>query len=170
MQKNMFWSRILAHAIVAALLYSLAVFFFLRDSAYSESWLLYLGNALFMAVIAVFLILFNNQRGKNASSMAMLKASTLTTAMGAALSVLLCFLLLSLMIPGLFHTGQPQKVLTGEPASTIQDKTHGLLFMIAASATLGNIATGMFVSIIFPFTLKGDQTREKASPDKTGLS
>jgi hypothetical protein len=169
MFKNAHWTRYLAYAITAAVVYSLAVAFFLRDTSYSESWLLYVGNALFMVVIVLFLFSFNRRRGKNAGSMAMLKAGAVTSTLGIIIACLLCFILLSIMVPGLFHSGTPEKVLTGEPVNTVPDKTHGMLFMIFGSAIIGNIATGMFVCIVFPFTLKGDQTKEIVSSDQAEI-
>jgi uncharacterized membrane protein len=169
MFKNPHWTRYLAYAVTAAIIYSLAVAFFLQDSTYSESWLLYLGNALFMVVIVLFLFSYNRRREKNARSMAMLKAGFVTSTMGVIISCLLCFILLSIMIPGLFHSGTPDKVLTGEPVNTVPDKTHGMLFMIFGSAIIGNLAVGMFVCIIFPFTLKGDQTKENVSSEQAEI-
>lgn len=70
------------------------------------------------------------------------------------------------MIPGLFHAGTPAKALTDAPANTVHDKANGLLFMIFGSATIGNAASGIFVCIIFPFAIKGDQTKEKVPPEQ----
>jgi hypothetical protein len=68
------------------------------------------------------------------------------------------------MIPGLYHSGTPDKILTGEPANSVPDKARGLLYMIFFNAVMGNVSTGIFVCILFPFTLKGDQTKEKVPP------
>lgn len=169
MFKKFHWRHYLAHAFVAAILYIIPVFIFIKDTAYSQTWLLYLGNFLFMITMAVFLFAFNRRRGKNASSMAMFTASNITAVMGIIIACLLCFILISIMIPGLFHSGPPDKVLTGAPANTIQDKTHGLLWMVFGNAVIGNVATSFFVSIIFPFALKGDQTKEEVPPKQKEL-
>ncbi|HTJ10521.1 MAG TPA: hypothetical protein VL547_00780, partial [Dinghuibacter sp.] len=49
-------------------------------------------------------------------------------------------------------------------ASTIGQHTHGLIFMILMSITAGNFAVGLFASLIFPFTLKLNQTKEEVKP------
>lgn len=169
MFKHIHWTRYLVFSILAATLYAIPVAVFISDATYSKAWLLYLGNALFMITIAAFLFRFNRQRGKNASSMTMLKAANITSVLGILIACLLCFILIAIMIPGLFHPGPPDKTLQGAPANTIQDKAHGLLWMVFGSATIGNVVTGFFVSMIFPFALKADQTKESASPKQKEL-
>ena len=167
MLKDIHWKHYIKYGIIAAILYGIPVFYLLQHTRYSQIWLLYLGNALFMATVASFLLIFNRHRDKNASSMSMAFAGAVVTVLGVILSIFLCFILLSSMVPGLFHSGPPGKVLTGAPANTIQDKTDGLIFMLFGNAIIGNFAAGLFVSIIFPFTLKGDQTKEKVAPHQS---
>src|SRR5258708_1995073 len=169
MFKNADWSHYLIYAFLAAIIYCIPVFIFLNDTSYTRAWLLYTGNALFLFTMVTFLLSFNRKRNKNASSMSMLGAGLITTVAGIMISCLLCFLLLSIMVPGLFHAGTPEKVLTNAPANTVQDKAKGLLFMIFGSATIGNFAAGLFVCIIFPFAIKGDQTKEKVPSEQARL-
>ena len=152
--------------MIAAILFSIPVFFFLKGISWSQSWLLYLGNALFMVVVAVTLVLFNRQWKSNASSTSMVLAGVIVTVLGIIISCLICVLLLSIMIPGLYHSGTPDKVLTGEPANAVPDSARGPVYMVLFNATMGNICTGIFICIIFPFTLKSDQTKEKTQPNQ----
>jgi Na+/proline symporter len=161
MFKHLHLKKYIVYGVVAAILYCIPVAFYLRDVTWSQSWLLYLGNALFMVMVAVFLLFFNRRRNKNASSMSMVTAGVTVTFLGILFSCLICALLLYIMIPGLFHA-RPDKILTGEPANSVPDKAHGPVYMVFFSAVMGNISTGFFVCIIFPFTLKGDQTKEKS--------
>jgi hypothetical protein len=154
------------HSLVAALVYCIPLIFFLKSSDYTQAWLLYSGNFLFLLVIMYFLFVFNARREANAGSMAMLTASAITTVMGTIMCVILALILLAVFIPGLFASGTPDKVLINEPANTVNDKAHGLIFMVVANSIIGNISCGMFVSIIFPFGLKADQTREKTPKHK----
>ena len=149
----------MVYGIVAAILYCIPVTFYLKNVTWSQSWLLYLGNALFMMMIASFLLIFNRRRNKNASSMSMMKGGVTVTVLGIVISCVICALLLTIMIPGLFHA-RPEKILTGEPANSVPDKAHGPVYLVFFNALMGNISTGLFVCIIFPFTLKGDQTKE----------
>jgi hypothetical protein len=151
----------LLFSILGAVVYSIPVIIFLSNPQFTQGWLLYLGNLLFLFAIAGFLFNFNKKRSENASTLAMLAAGEITTVMGMVISCVLAFILLAIMVPGYLTPGIPDKVLTGEPANTVLDKTRGLSFMIFSTAIVGNIAVGSFVSAIFPFALKADQTRER---------
>ncbi|HVW63057.1 MAG TPA: hypothetical protein VHC48_23565 [Puia sp.] len=161
MLKGLHWKKYLKYGIIAAILFCIPVFFFLKDITWSQSWLLYLGNALFMVVVAVTLVLFNRQQKSSASSTSLVLAGVIVTVLGIIISCLICILLLSIMIPGLYHSGTPGKVLTGEPVNAVPDRSRGPVYMVLFNATMGNICTGLFICIIFPFTLKSDQTKEK---------
>ena len=151
----------LIYGLLAAVVYCIPVTIFLFNPEFSQGWLLYLGNLLFLFVIVAFLFAFNRKRSENASTMAMLAAGHITTVCGIVISCLLAFILFLIMVPGYLGAGTTDKVLTGQPANTVDDKTRGLSFMVFATAIIGNIAAGSFVSIIFPFALKADQTRER---------
>ncbi len=156
----------LVYSIIAALLYCVPLIFFINRADFSDAWLLYLGNFLFMLMIVWFLMTFNFKRDENAGTLAMFTASSITVVMGTIMAVILSLLLVVMLIPGLFQPGVADKVLINEPAQSVDGKTNGLIFMVLANAVFGNISCGMFVSIIFPFTLKGDQTREKVPRKK----
>ena len=149
------------HSLVAALVYCLPLIFFLRAADYTKAWLLYLGNFLFLLVIIYFLFVFNARRKENAGTLAMLTASSITTVMGTVMSVLAAILLLFVFVPDIFNDGITNRHLVNEPPTTVRGKTEGLMFMILANAVIGNISCGLFAAIIFPFTLKADQTKEK---------
>jgi len=156
----------LVYSVIAALLYGVPSVFFISRADFSYAWLLYLGNFLFMLMVVWFLMTFNFKRDENAGSLAMFTASSITTVMGAIFSLVLSLLLLAILVPGIFQPGLADKVLINEPAQSVDGKTNGLVFMVVVNAVFGNIFCGMFVSIIFPFTLKGDQTREKVPRKK----
>jgi len=154
------------HSLVAALVYCIPVIFFIRLADYTRAWLLYTGNFLFLLVIIYFLFAFNAKREENAGTLPMLTASVITTVMGTVMAVILSILLLFIIVPGLIHPGVPEKVLINEPANTTNGKGDGLLFMVIANAIIGNISCGLFAAIIFPFSLKADQTKEKVPKRK----
>jgi Na+/proline symporter len=151
----------LFYGLLGAVVYSVPVAIFLSSPEYSQTWLLYLGNLLFLFVIVTFMFRFNRKRSENASTLAMLTAGHITTVMGIVAAVILAFLLLVILVPGYLSSGTTDKVLTGEPANTVYDKTRGMSFMVFATAIIGNLSAGSFVSIVFPFALKADQTRER---------
>lgn len=169
MFRNVHWPMFLKNGLIAAIMYCIPVFIFIKQSLFQDAWVLYLGNFLFLIVVVLFLVRFNRNRRDNASSVSMFAAGHILTATGIAISCLLCFVLLIIMVPGFLHSGQAEKVLHGQPAQTVDDKTNGLSFMVFANAILGNISCGSFVSIVFPFSLKGDQTKEAVPPKQAEL-
>jgi hypothetical protein len=163
------WSFYLRFAILAAIAYCIPVLFFLRDATYQEGWVLYVGNFLFLFPVLLLLVQFNRQRKGNASSIAMLKAGGLVTIAGIIISCLLCLLMILMMVPGYLQTGPTEKFLENKPANMINDKTNSLSFMVFANAVVGNISTGLFIAILYAFSLKGDQTKEKVPPKQAKL-
>jgi hypothetical protein len=151
----------LFYGLLGAVVYCIPVVVFLSDPEFRHAWLLYLGNLLFIFAIVAFLFQFNKKRSENAGTLAMLAAGHIATVAGVVISCLLAFLLLVFMVPGYLEPGTTEKVLTGQPANTVYDKTRGLSFMVFATAIIGNVSAGSFVSIIFPFAMKADQTRER---------
>jgi len=169
MFKKIHWRWYLPHAIVAATVYCIPVTIFLVNASYTQSWLLFLGNLLFLFVIVFFLFSFNKKRKDNAGSVTMLAAGIITTAIGTVVALVLCLLLMMLLIPGFFRPGIADKVMTNAPANIITGKTNGLVFEVVASAIVGNVSAGSFVSVLFPFALKGDQTSENVSKQQSKL-
>ena len=99
----------------------------------------------------------------------MLAAGHIATITGVVISVVLSFLLILIFVPGFLDQPVPDKVLRSEPSNVIKDKTEGLAFMIFMTATVGNFSAGSFVTIIFPFSLKKDQTKEKVTREQREL-
>ena len=145
----------ITHALMAALLYCLPVIFFLKAADYTRAWELYIGNFLFLLVIVLFLFTFNKKRDENAGTLLMLTASSITTILGTIAAVILGLGLLLIFVPGLLQSGTPDKVLINAPGNSVLDKTDGLVFMVISNAIIGNVSSGLFVSIIFPFSMKG---------------
>lgn len=160
------WSQI-KYSILGAIVYCIPAFLFIQHATYTDAWLLYLGNGLFLCAISLFMFSYNKKRKENASTTSMLVAGHATTVIGIILACFISFLVLIILVPGLFQSGTTGKVLTDAPVNTIDDKTKGLNFMVFFNAIVGNVSTGSFASIIFAFTLKRDQTKESATrPNK----
>jgi hypothetical protein len=163
MSRRVHWSFYIRFALLAAVVYCIPILFFLRDATYQEGWLLYIGNFLFLFPVLLLLLRFNRERGENASSIAMLKAGSMVTIAGIAISCLLCLLMILMLVPGYLHAGTAEKWLANKPANMVNDKTNGLSFMVFANAVVGNLSTGLFIAILYAFSLKGDQTKESSA-------
>lgn len=144
----------LVYGLLGAIVYCIPVAVFLSDPGFRNAWLLYLGNLLFLFAIVAFLFRFNKKRSENASSLVMLAAGHIATAAGIIISCILAFLLLVILVHG--------------ADDVLSDKTRGINFMVFATAIIGNLSTGSFVSIVFPFALKADQTREQVPRREQG--
>jgi hypothetical protein len=156
--------RTISSGFIAALAFSIPVYFFIRDDKYSDSWLLYAGSFLFMIVIGVHTIRVNNRRRENESTLALAFLSHVTTITGILISVLFSFILLFLLVPGYLDAGNADRLLKGEPVNTIKDKTDGLSFEVFFAATVINFSVGSFTGIIFPFYSKRDQASDPKGP------
>jgi hypothetical protein len=99
----------------------------------------------------------------------MLAAGHIATVAGIVIACLLCFILVLVLVPGYLQAGTADKVLTSAPANTVKDKTNGLSFMLFMNAIIGNVVAGSAASIIYPFTLKRDQTKEKVPQKQAQL-
>ena len=167
MFKNIHWRHYLKFAIGAAGAYAIPATIYLLKANYTQSWLLYLGNFLFLLVIIASLVSFNNHRKKDASAVSMVIAGHITTVTGIVLACLLSFILILILVPG--YLGTAKNLMSHVPANTVRDKTHGMSFMLFFNAVVGNMSMGSASSIIFPFSLKRDQTTEKVPPKQAEL-
>jgi uncharacterized membrane protein len=165
MIKNIKWVPVFIYAAVAAVLFAVPLIIFLQDTTFSRAWLLYLGNFLFMVVIAAYMMMFNAKKDENASTTSLLSTGHVVTVIGVIISVILAFIALSVFVPGLFSSS-PDKVLENAPAQEEGRRTNGLVFMVFMNATVGNVSTGSFVSIILAYYQKRDQTKEGLRVDQ----
>ena len=98
------------------------------------------------------------------STVFMVFESYVTTFIGVVIACALGFLLLTILVPGYLSEGRVGKVLTGTPPNSVMDKTNGLSFKVFMGAILFNFSMGSFVSIIFPFYSKRNQTKDSREP------
>jgi hypothetical protein len=160
MFNNLRYLTYLKYSLGAALAYSIPLFIFIYRATYTDAWILYVGNALFLSVMVLYMIYFNRQRRDNASSVSMVIAGHVIAAIGVVLCCLIGFILLTIFVPGLFSPEKAGRVLTDEPEMMVRGNTNGLVFMVIMNAIVGNISMGSFATIIFGFTTQRDQTKE----------
>lgn len=152
------WRHYLKYAVISTVFYCTCVLFYCKDATFTETWLLFAGNGLFLIIISASLFSFNNQRKRNASTVSMLAAGHITTLSAILVSCLVCFIILLIYVPGFL--GTPHRLLQHEPVNIVRGKTNGLVFIIYMSTIVGNFAAGSAASILFSFTLKSNQTKE----------
>ena len=161
MFKGPFFKINLRFAFLAALIYCVPVFFFIHHADYTQAWLLYLGNFLFMVIIAAFLFYVSRLKDVNTGTLSLIADGEKEVILGILIACVLSLLLLIILIPGLFGRGIPGRVLSNKPVNTIQDRTNGLDFMVLINTTICNFVTGSFASIMLPASLKRYRSRKR---------
>lgn len=149
---------------IAAILFCIPAYIYIRSSLYQQSWLLHLGSFFFMTTMWVHTILDSKKRSHNESTVALVFASHMATIAGVLFSCILCFLLLSLFVPGYLRPGNTGIQLQRSPVNIIHDKTNGMSINIFMAASIINFSVGSFTAIILPFYIKQNQTRDIKKP------
>ena len=158
MTRNPLLKTQIGFALAATLVYVLPVYFFIGKADYTLSWLLFVGNMLFMVVIGCFLFYLNRSLFRPYRMMPMLIAGHKQVLRSVACSLIAGIILLIIMAPG--------KFMINKPANTIHDKTNGLDFMVIINSILGNFFTGSFISVILAASLTDQKKKSKQAPEK----
>lgn len=132
-------------SIFSAVLYCIPVVFFLRDKKFSDTWLLFLGNALFLFSIFVFGAIY--ARKKNNETATVFNGFAVTF-IGVIFSCILILLLAFVFAPNVYHLGSSNEVLQQTPSAITKKNEHGLLFIMLSNALIGNFCAGSFATII----------------------
>lgn len=165
MFKKAFFKIYFIFAFLAAFIYCIPVYFFIRMADYTQAWLLYVGNFLFMAVIVAFLFYFSRLKNENLRTLSLIVSGQKAVVLGMAIAGIISFILLIVLIPGLFGKGTPGRVLSEAPVNILQGKTNGLISMVLIDSTIGNFVTGAFMSLILPASLRRRTQRKDEGPD-----
>lgn len=152
----------LRYSIVAAILYLISVIVFLSKDAYSQTYILYIGNILFAVAIVFFVVHFAKKRQENANTRMAIKASVITTLAGVILSIVGMFIILAIMKPSGYSDVMNTASELAKPAPALEGNGHALMLILVVDAIFGNLGTGIFISMMLPNMLKSDQRGETA--------
>jgi hypothetical protein len=147
---------------MAAIVFIVPVIYFLAKGVYEDSWVVYVGTALFMFAIMVYNLILTRRKADYKSALKMLMAGHLAVLTGIVLSVLLAFICCYIYIPG-FMTGHSQPILDNAPEG-LNNKNTGTLLQIFLPATIGNFCAGAFITVVVSYVIKPNQTKDKAAP------
>jgi hypothetical protein len=131
--------------IIAAILYIIPAIFFLKDRRFSDTWLLYLGSALFLVATFVTGILYS---GKTTANPSRTYNGFLVTILGVIFSFILIFIFSFIFAPDIFGIGSANDALMQTPAAITKSGNHGILFMMLASALIINFCAGTFSALM----------------------
>ena len=158
--------------LLAAVVYCVLLFFHLSSGDYESSYLLYIGNVLFGAVIFIYNMQLIKRPYDEQRATTMLIAAHVTTAIGTVLSVIFCAILMGIFHPEVFSANPTDAGLDNAPANTQLKAPGGWLFMVCVNALLINFSVGSFLSIMVSYAGKRNQTKDKPTelgkhvPDK----
>ena len=163
MFKREYLSSYIKWGIIAAICFCIPLIIFIRSNEYTATWWLYVGNALFLVAIAVYMLQFNKMQNENASTQTMIAAGHIATAMGIILSCIVAAIALSIFFPDIFSSGKSDAAMTDAPAQMGTGKTNGLVFAVFMNAIIGNLCGGSFASVMIPYTARKNQTKDRKS-------
>lgn len=157
-----FVKRYFLRAFIAAAVYCITVIIFLIQKQFQSIWLLFLGNALYLAAVATIIFLSNKAQKFEGSPLTSAISGHVLSLTGAAMSVVLSLILYFLFYAGV--DGSKGETLHQAPANVSSNgATHGMLFVLIVVSALGNTITGFFAAIFTSFGASKKQESEQAS-------
>jgi hypothetical protein len=149
------------YGILAAVAYLIPTMYLLFENKYQNLYLLFVGNALFMAVIFYYnyRLIYHPYDGKRAVSMLM--AGHLATWIGTILAAVIVTVVMFMFFPDLFSRHPTSEVLEQANVSARTPYPSGFLFMVLLDVILGNASVGSFVSILASYVNKRNQTKDQ---------
>jgi hypothetical protein len=152
----------LVSAIGSAILSSIPMMYFVNSGRYQDTWLLFLGDAIFLFLMIGVTVYINRTKDDNATTGSMIIAGHWITLMATIAVCLITFIVVWINIPDLFGGGGTGRTLTREPSNMVEDSTDGLLFILFAHAILATFSAGSFATLITAYTIKKDQRKDRA--------
>ncbi len=161
MFKDRFFKVYVIFGLFAAICYAISVAVFIEKAKYADTWVLYVGNFVFMVVVVALLFYISSVANFNSGAIALMGSGIKTVLTGVIFSCILSFILLLILVPHVLGQGPPSISMSGNPVNRSINQTNGLVFMIFINGIIGNMVTGSFVSILFPVSIKRNQKSEK---------
>jgi hypothetical protein len=149
----------LMYGAIAALLFTIPVWYYLRQASYENGWLVFLGCALFMFVIMFYTVKLTRRRTDYKSAVTMLIAGHLCVVAGTIIAILLSLSVAAVYLPGFLNSGSQQHFLEGAPPNS-GSSFKSVIFQVLVAATLGNLAAGSFIVVVISYALKFNQTKD----------
>jgi hypothetical protein len=133
--------------ILTAFAYCLPLGLFIGNTRFSNLWILYIGNFLFLISVLFFVVFYNNSMHNTHTLGDMLIASFRVTFS----SIIICLLV------AIFFVYVEKHWLIAAPANTVEDRSAGLRPIVLLDAVLVNLFVGCFGGFIGAVTTKRNQ-------------
>jgi len=149
------------YGLLAAVLYSATLVYYMMHNQYENSYYLYIGNGLFFLSIFYYNVkLLSRPYDKN-RAVSMLIAGNLATVAGVILSVIIAWIVLFGFFPDAFSTYPKEEILSNAPATDKLTRPTDLLFMIFINSVFCNFGAGALISVMISYAGKRNQTKDK---------
>lgn len=139
------------YGLIPAILFIIPLIIYIRDETFSQTWLLYLGNTLFLACIFIFEFMFFRRQHETSSPV---NAGLAVTISGVIISCLLIFIVVAIFAPLLYKVGDAAITLQNKPPDFPKKSEFGVWLILFASAIFGNMVAGSFCSVMSAGILK----------------
>ena len=158
------------YGALASVAFMLPVLYFLYQNKYENMYYLFIGCALFMAVIFYYNYKLLDRPYDKKRAVSMLLSSHLAILAGVIISSILIFVAFLFFFPNLFSDMHTDRIVEDAPAQVEAYKPTGLMMMVMAVNILGNFSAGSFISVITTYAGKRDQTKDRPAPLETNIS
>lgn len=148
-------------ALIAAAAFGISALFYIVRLSFSQSWILYVGNAVFATVVAVYMGWLYKTADPKPSVIVLIRSGHLAAIAGIVVSLVVCLLLLLVFQPAVFSPAGPD--LQKAPAQ-LGGTHHGFAFLLFANTVLGNAAASFFISLMLPFSIARNQRTGGVQP------
>lgn len=156
----------LKYSIPAAIIYLISVVIFLSDDTYTMTWILYLGNVLFAAVIVFYVVNFNSKSDNSSHTPKVIASGMVAAIIGAIISCLAIFIILAAMKPEGYRYIANTASELAKPAPGLEGTSHVLMLMLFLDAVIGNLGASAFVAFMVPNMIRKYQDEKPAiSPE-----
>lgn len=131
--------------IVAAIAYCIPLIFFLKDRRFADTWLLYLGSALYLIITFTFGIIYGSRKSNNPAR----TYNGFTVAiLGVVFSFLFVLAITLIFAPDVFGIGYANDALKQTPAAMNRGGNNGILFVMLSTALIVNFCAGLFSAVM----------------------
>ncbi len=148
-----FFKQVIRFSIAAAVAYCIAVFFFMKRMNYEDSYLLYVGNFLFAAVIGIFISWFYKQHQRDISTIRLVVIGGKAAVAGIVAAVIFVTVMMLIVVPQVFNAAGTDRLVLKAAPGQFAGKNLGFGQILYLNAVLGNMGASFFISLLIPFTV-----------------
>ncbi len=148
-----FFRQVIFFSIAAAVAYCIPVFSYIQQMSYEESYILYVGNFLFAAVIGFFIAWFYKKHQRNINTIRLVVIGGKAAMAGVVVACILVTLMLVVLVPHIFSASPSADLSLKASPGQFAGKNLGFGKILFLNAVLGNMGASFFISLLIPFSV-----------------